>query len=63
MSSQRESTPKTLPAGWMFLDRRRTDGFTIRWRRGESLAYVLSGQRVGDHGMAARATWARARST
>lgn len=33
----------------MFLDRHRDDGFTIRWRRGEPVAYVLDGQRIGDH--------------
>ncbi|MGH4014073.1 MAG: hypothetical protein ACRDSL_09125 [Pseudonocardiaceae bacterium] len=32
----------------MFLDRHRHDGITIRWRRGESVAYVLDGQRIGD---------------
>ncbi|MGH3974995.1 MAG: hypothetical protein ACRDS9_16945 [Pseudonocardiaceae bacterium] len=24
---------------------------TIAWRRGDSIAYVLSGRQVGDHGM------------
>ena len=45
-------TPSTAPTGWVFFDRHRTDGFTIRWKRGDRLAYVLSGHRVGDHGMA-----------
>lgn len=45
------ATPLTGPVGWAFLDRRREDGFTIRWRRGERTAYVLAGKRVGDHGM------------
>ncbi len=45
------AAPKTAPVGWAFLDRQREDGITIRWRRGERLAYVLGGQRVGDHGM------------
>jgi hypothetical protein len=44
-------TPSTAPTGWVFLDRPRTDGFTIRWQRGDSVAYVLSGRRLGDHGM------------
>lgn len=44
--------PKAAPVGWVFLDRHRHDGYTIRWRRGDRVAYVLSGQRVGDHGMA-----------
>jgi hypothetical protein len=46
------ATPSASPVGWVFLDRRREDGFTIRWRRGERVAYVLDGQRIGDHGMA-----------
>ncbi len=44
-------TPSTAPTGWVFLDRRRAGGVTIRWKRGDSVAYVLSGARVGDHGM------------
>jgi hypothetical protein len=26
-------------------------GFTIRWRRGDPVAYVLAGKRLDDHGM------------
>ncbi len=26
--------------------------YTIRWRRGDPVAYVLGAQRIGDHGMA-----------
>ncbi len=44
------AAPKTPVVGWVFFDRHRQDGFTIRWRRGDSVAYVLSGQRLGDHG-------------
>lgn len=44
-------TPSTTPTGWVFLDRRRAGGFTIRWKRDDPVAYVLSGQRVGNHGM------------
>ncbi|MGH7869915.1 MAG: hypothetical protein ACREP9_20340 [Candidatus Dormibacteraceae bacterium] len=44
-------TPSTAPTGWVFLDRHGADGFTIRWQRGDRVAYVLSGQRLGDHGM------------
>jgi len=33
----------------VFLERQHDDGFTIRWRRGEPVAYVLAGQRLGDH--------------
>lgn len=41
--------PKTAPVGWVFLDRHRQEGITIRWRRGEPVAYVLEGKWVGDH--------------
>lgn len=44
------ATPKTAPVGWVFLDRHRHDGYTIRWRRGDAVAYVLSGKKLGDHG-------------
>lgn len=37
---------KIAPISWIFLD-----GFTIRWWRGEPVAYVLDGKRVGDHAM------------
>jgi hypothetical protein len=46
------AAPSTPLIGWVFFDRHRQDGFTIRWRRGDRVAYVLNGQRVGDHGMA-----------
>ncbi len=39
------------PIGWVFLDLHHQDRFTIRWRRGEPVAYVLDGKRVGDHAM------------
>lgn len=46
----RSGTPPTAAlVGWVFLDRHRREGFTIRWRRGERKAYVLNGQRTGDH--------------
>jgi hypothetical protein len=44
-------TASTAPTGWVFLDRHRGDGITIRWKRGDPVAYVLGGQRLGDHGM------------
>lgn len=55
------SAPKTLPVGWVFFDPRIScdprlpsgyrypEGFTIRWRRGEPVAYVLHGRRIGNH--------------
>lgn len=51
MSKKGGHTPSSPITGWVFIDRHRHDGFTIRWKRGDLLAYVLSGQRVGDHGM------------
>jgi hypothetical protein len=45
------AVPKTAPVGWVFLDRHRHDGYTIHWRRGDAVAYVLSGKKLGDHGM------------
>ncbi|MGH7928981.1 MAG: hypothetical protein ACREQV_14425 [Candidatus Binatia bacterium] len=41
--------PKTAPVGWVFLARHRREGITVRWQRGDRLAYVLEGKRVGDH--------------
>lgn len=41
--------PKTAPVGWAFLARPGADGITVRWRRGERTAYILDGQRIGDH--------------
>lgn len=52
MNSRGGATPSTPLVGWVFFDRYRDEGFTIRWRRGDRLAYVLSGKRVGDHGLA-----------
>lgn len=43
--------PSTAPTGWVFLHRYRADGFTIRWKRGDPVAYVLAGHRIGDHAM------------
>jgi hypothetical protein len=43
--------PKTAPVEWVFLDQHRHDGYTIRWRRGDAVAYVLDGKKLGDHGM------------
>jgi hypothetical protein len=46
------TVPTTAPVGWVFLERHRHDGYTIRWRRGDTAAYVLSDKKLGDHGMA-----------
>ncbi len=40
--------PKTAPTGWVFFDRYRSEGFTIRWQRGDREAYVLKGNTVGS---------------
>lgn len=42
------ATPKTLPTGWVFFNRQRSEGFTIRWQRGDPEAYVLKGNTVGS---------------
>ena len=52
MKRQGEAARSSPVVGWVFLDRRRENGVTIRWRRGDRVAYVLDGRRVGDHGMA-----------
>ncbi|MGH3839131.1 MAG: hypothetical protein ACRDSF_26050 [Pseudonocardiaceae bacterium] len=51
MSSRGRAAPCTPVVGWVFLDRHRHDGYTIRWRRGDRVAYVLAGKQVGDYGM------------
>jgi hypothetical protein len=52
VSSRGGAAPKTAPVRWVFLNRHHHHGYTIRWRRGDAVAYVLSGQQVGSHGMA-----------
>lgn len=42
------AAPRVAPVGWVQLEGR----YTIRWRRGDPVAYVLGAQQVGDHGMA-----------
>jgi hypothetical protein len=34
------SVPRPRPVGWVYLE----DGFTIRWRRGDTVAYLFSGE-------------------
>ncbi len=41
--------PSTSPVGWVFLDRHSHAGYTIRWRRGDSVAYILAGQQMFSH--------------
>jgi hypothetical protein len=45
------AAPTTELVGWVFLDRHRHDGYTIRWRRGDSVAHVLAGSQIGSLGM------------
>lgn len=35
--------------GWVFLNGHGPDGITVRWKRGDPVAYVLDGHRLGDH--------------
>ncbi len=51
MSYKGGFTPSTAPTGWVFLDRHRASGFTIRRQRGDRVEYALSGQRLGNHGL------------
>jgi hypothetical protein len=48
MSRGGGAAQKTAPVGWVHVG----DGYTVRWRRGDPVAYVLDGERTGDHGMA-----------
>lgn len=51
MVSKGGYTASTAPTGWVFIDRQRHEGFTIRWKRGDPVAYVLRGKRIGDDSM------------
>jgi len=51
MSSQGGAARSTPLVGWVFLGHHRHDGYTIRWRRGDSVVYVLAGKQVGVCGM------------
>ena len=42
------ASPSAAPVGWVRLEGR----YTIRWRRGDPVAYVLGAGQTGDHGMA-----------
>ncbi len=39
---------KITPVGWVFLP----EGYTIRWRRGDPVAYALRGDQMDNHGTA-----------
>jgi hypothetical protein len=45
------AAPTTALVGWVFLDRYRHDGYTVRWRRGDPVAHVLAGHQIGNLGM------------
>jgi hypothetical protein len=49
MKRQNGAAPQTALIGWVFIDRYHRDGITIRWRRGDPLAYILPGNKLGDH--------------
>jgi hypothetical protein len=38
--------------GWVYLEALRPEGVTVRWRRGDPVAYVLEGRRICDHSTA-----------
>lgn len=40
MAKRGRPVSQSAPIGWVYLE----DGFTIRWRRGDTLAYVFSGE-------------------
>lgn len=46
-----EKTPNTRPVAWVYLRRDRHQGHTICWWRGDPVAYVLTGKRIGEYGM------------
>lgn len=48
MTRSGTTTPRP-PIGWVFLDRHRNDGYTIRWQRGDPVAYVLAGNQMFSH--------------
>lgn len=48
--AQRVPVPNA-PIGWVFLDRHSHNGYTVRWRRGDTVAYVLGGHQLDNHGM------------
>lgn len=50
MNSRGGATPTTAPIARLFLNCHR-DGYTIRWRRGDSVACVLAAKQIGNHGM------------
>lgn len=39
-SNRGGSVARPAPVGWVYLE----DGFTIRWRRGDTVAYVFNGE-------------------
>ena len=39
---------KTPPTGWVFVGCPRDGGVTVRWRRGDRVAYLLQGNQVGS---------------
>jgi hypothetical protein len=42
------ATPRFALTGWVYLDA----GYTIRWQRGDPVAFVFRGQQMDNHGKA-----------
>lgn len=51
VKSKGGAAPQSPLVGWVFIDRHRYDGYTVRWKRGDPVAYVLSGKQIGNHTM------------
>lgn len=43
------ATKSSAVVGWVFIDRHLPNGFTVRWRRGDAVAYILDANQVGEH--------------
>jgi FtsP/CotA-like multicopper oxidase with cupredoxin domain len=46
---KKRAAPKATPVGWVYINQYRSGGITIRWRRGDTHAYILPGNKLGDH--------------
>jgi hypothetical protein len=46
---KKRAASRAAPVGWVFINQYRPGGITIRWRRGDPVAYILPGNKLGDH--------------
>jgi hypothetical protein len=46
---KKRGASREAPVGWVFINQYRSGGITIRWRRGDPVAYILPGNKLGDH--------------